>query len=179
MMRSGRYLAGILFGLGALLSFPAYADTRIAVLEFRLNDLTLLPGTPQELARTASIAPLLRAALSKKEGDVLVDIDPAMQAEIEKAVSGGHLLDQPLVAAELGRKAGADWMVIGRVHKPSFLFVYLMVQLVDVNSERLAGNYVLEVKGGYSKKLHEQGAARLAEMIAQSMKGGGDAVEGP
>jgi len=153
-------------GLIALYSFPAFAQTRIAVLEFELHDLTLLPRTPEELQRTASVAPLLRAALVKKGEFESVTIAPDTQAKANAAF--GYLFDHPEVAAELGARFGAEWVAIGRVHKPSFLFAYLKVHLVNVNSQRLSGDFVVEVKG-YLKKLTERGVVRLAEQIVQTI----------
>ena len=153
-------------GLFALCSVPAFAQSRIAVLDFELHDLTLLPRTPEELERTASVAPLLRAALVKKGGYEPVTIAPDTQAKANAAF--GYLFDQPEVAAELGARFGAEWVVIGRVHKPSFLFAYLKVHLVNVTSQRLTGDFVVEVKG-YLKKLTERGAVRLAEQIVQTI----------
>ncbi len=46
----------------ALLTDAANAATRIAVLDFELNDITSLPNTPAERQRTASMAPLLTKA---------------------------------------------------------------------------------------------------------------------
>lgn len=39
-------------------------------------------------------------------------------------------------------------LLVGRLHKPSFLFFYLMAHLIDVKKETLAGEYLYEVKGG-------------------------------
>lgn len=153
-------------GLIALCSFPAFAQTRIAVLEFELHDLTLLPRTPEELERTASVAPLLRAELVKKGGYESVTIAPDTQAKANAAF--GYLFDHPEVAAELGARFGAEWVAIGRLHKPSFLFAYLKVHLVNVNSQQLTGDFVVEVKG-YLKKLTERGVVRLAEQIVQTI----------
>lgn len=125
-----------------------------------------MPRTAEELERTASVAPLLREALVKRGGYDLVAIDPATQAEANMAF--GYLFDHPEVAAELGQHAGADWIAVGRVHKPSFLFAYLKVHLVNVKTKRLAGDYVVEVKG-YLKTLTQRGTARLAEQIGQTI----------
>jgi len=141
---------------------------RIAILDFELNDLAGITPTPQdELERTASIAPLVRDALSKKGGYEIVSIDSQEQM---KANSGfGYLFDHPDEAAKLGHRFGADWVAVGRIHKPSFLFAYLKVHLVNVNSERWVGDYVVEVKG-VAKQVTERGAARLAEQIDQTLK---------
>jgi len=163
----GKRLACTAFSLLVLFSFPAFAGTRIAVLDFELNDLTLIPRTPEELERTASVAPLLREALTEKGGYELVAIDAATQNEA--GGSFGYLFDHPHVAAELGRRFGVDWVAVGRVHKPSFLFAYLKVHLVNVKAERIVGDYVVEVKG-YLKKLTERGTASLANQIDQTLK---------
>lgn len=155
-----------LFFFCALLSSQAHSDTRIAILDFELNDLTLLPRTAEEMERTASVAPLLREALAKKDDYRLVAIDPATQATAN--VSFGYLFDHPEVAAELGRHVGADWVAIGRVHKPSFLFVYLKLRLVHVKTRRLVGDYVVEIKG-HLKRLTERGALSLADQIGQAI----------
>lgn len=155
------------FSLFALFSVPAFAGMRIAVLDFELNDLTLIPRTPEELERTASVAPLLREALTKRGGYELVAIDAATQNEADG--SFGYLFDHPGVAAELGRRFGVDWVAVGRVHKPSFLFAYLKVHLVNVKTKRIVGDYVVEVKG-YLKKLTERGTASLADQIDQTIK---------
>jgi len=162
----GSFLAGIVLGSCVLFGSPAFAGTRIAVLDFELNDLTLLPRTPEELARTANVAPLLQEALVKKGGYESVDIGPAAQAQAN--VSFGYLFDHPEVAAEFGKRLGADWIAVGRVHKPSFLFAYLKVRLVNTTTTRVVGDYVVEVKG-YLRKLTERGAASLADQIDQTI----------
>ncbi len=168
--------ACVTLGLIAWCSFPAFAQTRIAVLEFELHDLTLLPRMPEELERTASVAPLLRAALVKKGGYESVTIAADTQAKANAAF--GYLFDHPEVAAELGARFGAEWVAIGRVHKPSFLFAYLKVHLVNVNSQRLSGDFVVEVKG-YLKKLTERGVARLAEQIVQTINAKAEMFQKP
>ncbi len=159
--------AAIAISLWALPYDLVFAGTRIAVLEFELNDLTLLPRVPEEVKRTASLGPLLRQALAEKDGYQLVLIDPRVQVEANTAF--GYLFDHPEVTAVLGSKFGADWVVVGRVHKPSFLFVYLKAHLVDVKAQRLAGDFVVEIKGNLNR-LNEEGIASLAEQIDQTIK---------
>ncbi|MGH8582715.1 MAG: DUF2380 domain-containing protein [Gammaproteobacteria bacterium] len=152
-----------------LLAYGAelYAAPAIAVLDFELNDLTLKPRTAEELARTASIAPLLRRALVGQQGYRVVSIDPAHYAAANAGF--GYLFEHTDSAAALGRAHGAEWLVVGRVHKPSFLFVYLKARLIEVARERLAGDYSVEIKGDLSK-LNARGAQRLAEQIGTAIK---------
>ncbi len=141
------------------------AETRIAVLDFELKDVTLAPRIPAEISRTASIKPMLENAL-KKSGYELVSIPE--DAQLRATAGVGYLFDHADVAAQLGNKYGADYVVIGRLHKPSFLFFYLMAHLVDVKKEALAGEYIYEVKGG-EQKLVAQGVEGITEKITKTL----------
>ncbi len=132
----------------SLFSINLYAETKIAILDFELKDLTLAPGIPAEIRRTASIKPLLEAEL-KTADYVIIDID----ANSQKLADGGigYLFDHHDVAAKLGQQFGADYVLVGRLHKPSFLFAYLMGHLVRVSDAKLIGNYISEAKGPNKK----------------------------
>lgn len=145
---------------------PLAADTSIAILDFELNDLTPLPGTPEELARTASIRPLVEQALVSLGGCQPIPIDHAAANRANRGF--GYLYDHPEAAAALGREAGADWILVGRLHKPSFLFAYLMGRLVDTRTGQLAATLVVEAKG-QTQPVTERGAARLAEQIGRTL----------
>lgn len=131
-----------------LMSIGVFAETKIAILDFELKDLTMAPRIPAEIKRTASIKPLLEAEL-KKAGYVIISIDPKSQ---ENADSGfGYLFDHNDIAANLGKQFGADYVLVGRLHKPSFLFAYLMGHLIRVSDAKLIGDYVSEAKGPNQK----------------------------
>lgn len=132
----------------ALSNTQAYAETRIAILDFELNDLTMIPKTPAETERTASIKPLLENEL-KTAGYFIVAVDPAAQQQADSGF--GYLFGHHDVAAALGKAVGADYIVVGRLHKPSFLFAYLMGHLIRIKDGRLIGNYISETKGGDKK----------------------------
>ncbi len=159
-------LHGIIFALLMCFGFAdAAAKPRIAVLDFELKDMTLAPGIPAEIKRTASIKPMLENEL-KKSGYEIVSINQDAQ---QQATAGmGYLFDHPDAAAQLGNKYGADYVLVGRLHKPSFLFFYLMAHLIDVKKETLAGEYLYEVKGG-EKKLVAQGVEGIAEKITKTL----------
>ena len=141
------------------------AETSIAILDFELNDLTLKPGIAAEINRTVSLKPLLEKEL-KSAGYRIISIDLAMQ---QKANSGfGYLFDDHDVAAELGRTAGADYVLIGRLHKPSFLFAYIMGHLVRAKDGQLIGNYISETKGG-DEKLTLKGVESITDKIDKDL----------
>lgn len=131
-----------------ILSFSVLAETKIAILDFELKDLTLAPRIPAEIKRTASIKPLLETEL-KKADYVIININPESQKLADAGV--GYLFDHHDVAALLGKQFGADYVLVGRLHKPSFLFAYLMGHLVRVSDGKLIGNYVSEAKGPNKK----------------------------
>ncbi|WP_367025855.1 DUF2380 domain-containing protein [Methylococcus sp. ANG] len=146
-------------------------DARVAVLDFELNDLTLNltpnPVNPEEVERTASIKPLLQKALEAKGGYKIVDIDLETQ---DKADAGfGYLFDHHDVAAELGQNFDADWIIVGRIHKASFLFVYFKAHLINTKTKRLVGDYTVEVKG-QQKKITPKGVERLVEQIDETIR---------
>lgn len=142
-------------------SSVAQAD-RVLVLDFELNDLTLYPKVEQEMARVASLRPLLVNELSGKFGHD-TPLPPPSAAE-EAAKGAGYVFDRPSVAARLGREVAADWVVTGRLHKASHLFVYLKAQLIDVSTGEMAFDFVVEIKG-WGQKLTRKGTETLALQV--------------
>ena len=138
----------------------------VAVLDFELRDLTLTPGIAAEQERTASIGPLLRQFLETQYGFKLVAIDSDTQDAADDAF--GYIFDHHDVAAELGREAASDWIVVGRVHKASFLFVYLKAQVIDTKTHRLVADLTVEIKGS-QERLTTKGVERLASQIAAAI----------
>jgi hypothetical protein len=165
LFRSAAIVAVLLFLSSSRAGVAVAADeVRIAVLAFELNDLTLDPNTPQEIERTAAVAPLLREALAARAGYHVVEVD-ARDADSANAGTG-YLFEHHDSAGQLARAAGADWVVVGRVHKPSALFAYFRAHLVDAASGQLAGDLVVEVKGP-QRELTARGVERLADQIAE------------
>ena len=148
-----------------LFSVGICAETSIAILDFELSDVTLAPGIPAEIARTASIKAMLEGEL-KGAGYKIVAVDLAAQREANGGF--GYLFNHNDVAAELANKAGADYVLVGRLHKPSFLFAYLMGHLIKTHDGGLQENYVVETKGG-DKKLTLKAVETLASKIDKNL----------
>ncbi|MBX2824326.1 MAG: DUF3280 domain-containing protein [Gammaproteobacteria bacterium] len=169
-------LSRLLAGVGCLvLSFaclltvalPALAQTSsVIVLEFELNDLTLNPDTVAETERTATLRPLLVAELQETHGIEVRDNPESAALQADKGA--GYLFDRPAIAAEIAREAGASWVVTGRLHKASFLFVYLKAQLVNAETGAVAADFVVEIKGP-QKKLTKKGVITLAVQVQEAI----------
>ncbi|MBI5617197.1 MAG: DUF2380 domain-containing protein [Gammaproteobacteria bacterium] len=133
-----------------------------------LNDLTLLPAVPAELARTGSIAPSIRRHLAEAGYEVK---SPVADRELRDGVTSGYLAAHPEAAAAAARRADADWIAVVRLTKPSFLFCYVVVDVVDARSGRSAGNSYVELKGPMGDtKLTERGAQELAARIDRMIR---------
>ena len=76
----------------------------------------------------------------------------------------GYLFDHHDIAAQLAKKYNADYVLVGRLHKPSFLFVYLLVHVIDVKQQTMVADYSTEVKGS-EKKLTRKGVESLVDKI--------------
>lgn len=146
----------------------------IAVLEFELNDLTLNPQLAKEAERTATLRPLLVERLSNHHQISVVENPASARTEANKG--RGYLFDRPAVAAEIAREAGVDWIVSGRLHKASYLFVYLKAQLIDARNGQIAADFVVEIKGP-QKKLTIKGVETLAVQIQQALQSLDDRFE--
>ena len=140
----------------------ANAAPRIAILNFELNDITSLPNTPQEQLRTASIRPLLEQALEQTGDFEIIPITPEDQLAANS--SFGYLFRFNDLAAKLGKQYGADWIVVSQHSKPSFLFSYLMSQVINVKTKTLVARYDIELKGNHEKVTH-RGVKLLAGKI--------------
>ncbi|MDP2903024.1 MAG: DUF2380 domain-containing protein [Methylovulum sp.] len=140
-----------------------YAAQRIAVLAFELNDITSLPNTPQEQIRTASIQPLLEAAIRKTGEDFeTVHINP--QAQTAANGSFGYLFRFHDLAASLGEQTHADWVIVGQHSKPSFLYSYLRAHVINVKTKTLAASFDIELKGNH-ETVTQHGVRSLAKKI--------------
>lgn len=141
--------------------------SKLLVLDFELNDLTLNPDTTAEEKRVKTLRPLLSSKLSYDYDHRIMEL---AQDKRDAEVKGkGYIFDRPQVAAEMGASADAEWVVSGRLHKASFLFVYLKAQLIDVSSGRVESDFVVEIKG-WEPRLTEKGVEALALQIDDSLK---------
>lgn len=152
--------------LTILVSFSVNAKGSIAVLDFELNDVTSNPGVAEEVERTASLKRLLEESLRARDYPI-VPVDPAAQAEANKGF--GYLWNHSDEAAALGKASGAEFVIVGRLHKPSFLFAYLMAHLVDAKTGDVVGDFIVEVKG-QQRNITVKGVESLGRQIDKRLQ---------
>jgi phage tail sheath gpL-like len=157
-------VAAIFWAVSVLSSPCSAANQRIAVLAFELDDISSLPNTPQEQQRTAGFRPLLEAALQQADNAYdVVTISPERQA----AANGGfgYLFHFSDLAAQLGHQDNADWVIVGQHSKPSFLYSYLKVHIVNAKTQTLAASVDIELKGSH-QSVSEHAVKALAKKIS-------------
>ena len=138
---------------------PTLADSNIAVPAFELLDLTLKLSDPkktaendaQEQKKVELIETLLRDGITNTAGYTLIAISIEARNAADKGV--GYLFDCTSCSAELGRNHDADYILIGRLHKPSYLFSYIIVRVIDTQANKLINEFLSEVKGKPSKSI--------------------------
>ena len=148
-----KLLKTIFLIIGLCLNTFAYSDTKIAVPDFELLDLTLQLSDPakvteinaQEQEKLKMIEGILRNGISNTDGFSLVEITTEQRNTADK--SAGYLFDCAACAAELGRNHDADYIVIGRHHKPTYLFSYIITRIFDTKTNSLVKEFRSEVKG--------------------------------
>ena len=142
------------------------AGIRIAVLDFELNDMTSLPNTRAELIRTGSIKPLLEQAISQEAGYEIIRIN----SEEQKFVNArfGYLFRFHDEAAKLGKKYGADWIIVGQHSKPSFLESSLIVDVINIETASRVAELIVDLKGNH-EKVTERAVKALAGKIRNTI----------
>lgn len=151
-------LTFLFFSLFFVIS-PIWANITIAVTNFELLNLTLKLSDPKKVAEIAAqdqqnlimINELLQAGLSNMDGFSMIVISDDARDEADKSV--GYLFDCARCSAELGRNNNADYIIIGRLHKPTYLFSYLITRVFDTKTNKLVKEYRSEVKGLPSKSI--------------------------
>lgn len=151
--------------LGVLISPVAHAAPKVIVMAFALNDLTNLPNAPEELKRIDLLSTTFNDSL-KLQGVNVVPAHPQVQAEIEKH-SPTYLYDNVDTAIELNKAVDADYLVIGVALKPTYLFVYPRLIIVDVKTKTVVMSKAAQLESSWSD---ERTTQRTAEKLAQVVK---------
>jgi hypothetical protein len=162
----------ILFvGMIALLTPAAFAGPsgKVMVLDFQLNDLTDLPNAPEELARIT----YLNSAFKQKlidDGVELVPENDRLKA-VSVAQSPTYLFDHTDVAANLAEGSGADYLIIVVALKPTYLFVYPRLLMVDIKTQKVVMAKASQLESSWSDtNTTARTGEKLANMVSEELK---------
>lgn len=162
---------------GLLVSSVLYAapvkSPKIMVVNFELRDVSPLPNTEQEIGRTEHIGTIIRNTL---EGAGYTLMKPCEELVKASQQGLGYLFDRPEVAGKIGRKCGADYVLMGQTWKPSFLFVFPQVQVVDTR-QGLSREALVPVSRSVQleastldRNVTEAAGKKLGEQIVEKLK---------
>ncbi len=161
----------------AVIKTPAPAISaamkKIMVVDFELRDVSPIPNVAQEVERTALIDSVIRKELASNGYELM----PAC-AELKKASDQGnsYLYDRPEIAGKLGGDCGADYVYMGQTWKPSFLFVFPQVQVVDTRKnltreQLVVVSRVVQLEAStLDKNVTEAAGKKLALQIIEKLK---------
>jgi hypothetical protein len=181
LLRLALGVALFVIGLAAASSFTAIsrADERapqtLAILPFEIRDTSGEVGAPER--HDAMLAGLTRVMGEKIEGAHLYKVIPhARVAEAVAAVNPGTFLTNCNgCELDIGRKAGADQVMIGWIYKVSTLVGSLHIEIKDVTSGKTTYARVFDFRGD-----NETAWQRAADyMVRTFRKSGGDAQSPP
>ncbi|PKO52671.1 MAG: hypothetical protein CVU27_03380 [Betaproteobacteria bacterium HGW-Betaproteobacteria-20] len=142
---------------------------KVMVLYFPLNDLTDLPNPPEELARIAHFNVAFKQKLAA-DGVEIVPVNDKIKA-IAVTQSATYLFDHTDIAASLAEGSGADYIIIGVAMKPTYLFVYPRLLLVDVKTKQKVFTNYVQMEGSWlDNHTTASSANRLADKVSAELK---------
>ncbi|MGF1706576.1 DUF2380 domain-containing protein [Enterovibrio baiacu] len=163
--------------IALLLGWIPIGFASVVELDFELKDMTVpaassstntsqAPDNHAEIARTASLAPLLRQTLHDRFHTVIITVPTSRYLSENHSV--GYLFDRPQNAANLGSSVNAEWIIVSRLHKPSHLFAYLISRLIHVPSGQQKSEIIIEIKGQQAT-INQRGINKLAAKINEQI----------
>ncbi|MEM7465507.1 MAG: DUF2380 domain-containing protein [Pseudomonadota bacterium] len=140
-----------------------YCGEKLMLLEFGLDDDTLLPHVEDEKRRVASLAPFVEKGLrSFGHRVVLAETSNEMRAQI----ANGYLINFPASAIEMAESKNCRWVALGKLRKFSFMESWIRLYLVDVQSGQVVGHAESEVRGHMTDdRMTQRTAFSLAQQI--------------
>ena len=143
----------------------AGTDAKVMVPDFQLNDLTDLPNAQEELARIAYLSSTFRQKIIEYGIEVIPAND---QLKVEmSANSATYLFDHPAIAAKLAEGSGADYLVVGVALKPTYLFIYARILMVDIKTQQVIYGSYVQLESSWSD---QHTTARNAEKLAEKVR---------
>jgi hypothetical protein len=165
-------LKSLLFlGMIALLTPVAFAgpSAKVMVLDYQLNDMTDLPNAPEELERIVYLSSIYKQRLADN-GVELVPVNEALKNAVAKE-SPTYLFDNVPNSAKMAEDSGADYLLIGVALKPTYLFVYPRILLVDIRTAKVVMARAAQLESSWSdQNTTKRTAEKLADMVSEELK---------
>jgi outer membrane lipopolysaccharide assembly protein LptE/RlpB len=151
------------------IALPAAAtEAKIMALDFQLNDMTNLPNAPEELARISHLSATFKQKLTDN-GVQLVPVTKELQAEL-KANSATYFYERVEVAAKMAQGSGADYLLIAVALKPTYLFVYPRILMVDLKTEKVVLSKASQLESSWlDKSTTARSGENLADMVSKRL----------
>lgn len=137
---------------------------KVMVLDFQLNDMTDLPNAPEELARVSLLSAIFKQKLAAG-GIELVPVTEQQKAQLS-TYSATYLFDHTDVAAQLAGGSGADYIIVAVALKPTYLFVYPRVLVVDVKTKAVVLATYAQLESSWQDK---NTTTHTAEILAKKV----------
>jgi hypothetical protein len=154
--------------IGAFLPLPAAAESpRVMALDVQLDDRTGIPDAPEELERIRLLTESFHNAL-KKAGITLVPANEKLK-EAVATQSATYLFDNVEHAAQLTGN-DADYLIIVVALKPTYLFVYPRLLMIDVKTRKVVLAKATQLESSWSdQNTTINNANRLAEFVKEKL----------
>ncbi|CAG0997280.1 hypothetical protein MTYP_02636 [Methylophilaceae bacterium] len=147
----------------------AQGPAKVMVLDFQLNDLTDLPNAPQELERIAYLSSTYKQKLADN-GVEVVPVNERLKADVA-VQSATYLFDNVPYAAKQAEGSGADYLLIGVALKPTYLFVYPRILLVDIKTKKVVMARAAQLESSWSdRNTTKRTAEKLADMVSEELE---------
>lgn len=159
------------FCIAGLTATPVLAEpiAKVMVLDYQLNDLTDLPNAPEELERIAYLSTVYKQRLVEN-GIKLVSVNEALLHDM-KHESPTYLFDNVPHSAKMAQGSGADYLLINVALKPTYLFVYPRILLVDIKTQKVVMARAAQLESSWSdKNTTKRTAEKLADMVSEELK---------
>lgn len=153
-------------------TMAAENSPKVVVIAFQLEDKTELPNAAEELERVQLLSATFKNHLIKKE---VTTVSPSekVQVEINKH-SPSYLFENVETALDLNRDAQADYLIIGIAFKPTYLFVYPRLLMVDTRTRKVVMSKYAQLECSWSD---QNTTVRTAEKLANLVKERLDALK--
>ncbi|HYG31354.1 MAG TPA: DUF2380 domain-containing protein [Methylophilaceae bacterium] len=150
--------------LGAFLPTSLAAQTpRVMALDVQLDDRTGIPDAPEEIERIRLLTESFKKALAAS-GIALVPANDKLKAA-QATQSATYLFDNVEHAAELAGD-DADYLIIVVALKPTYLFVYPRLLMIDVKTRKVVLAKATQLESSWSdQNTTINNANRLAEFV--------------